>query len=527
MNAKRHALDKPTQAILVACLLTGLLLSSLDTSIVSTSLITISHDLSDFVNAPWIILAYLLTYMGFAVFVSRLSDVYGRKTIVMFSWTLFVAFSLGCASAQSMMSLIICRAFQGIGASGLYSLTQISILEVGPAHRPSLIGAMIGATLAVAFVLGPIVGGTVSQLSSWRWLFNMNIPVGLVVMLILANFWPHDDAPHILSLSALRSIDFLGSIALLLGSGLLVFAMQQAGSWTMSWADPVIISSLVLSCVSWAAFVYRQMRLGSNRKSTIEPIFPVRLMSCRVYLSGLLVTFLTGFSYIALCVELPERFQIIYSQNSLIAGVHVLPLLAACAFGSFLGGAISSKSNKTSYTLIAASLLQLLGVSLLSLSSSEILPSQSQYVFQAIFGLGVGLSLSASTIITSLVATGDHERAAAQGAVAQARVLGGCLGLSTCTIIYNSRLGSFLSDTLTSEQLSELRRFPVSETRLPTSILELVQTIHAVAYTEEFKVMAMVCIPMVAISLFTLESSPASLALLGGPKRAELPLSGR
>lgn len=210
-----------------------------------------------------------------------------------------------------------------------------------------------------------------------------------------------------------------------------------------------------------------------------------------------------------------------------MAGVHILPLLAACAFGSFLGGAVSSKSNKTSYTLIAASLLQLLGTSLLSLSSSGSFPSASQYVFQVIFGLGVGLSLSTSTILTSLVATGDHERAAAQGAVAQARVLGGCLGLSTYTIIYNSRLGSFLGDTLTSKQLAELRRFPVSETRLPASILELVQAIHAVAYTEEFKVMAMVCIPMVAISLFTLESSPASLALLGGPKRAELPLPGR
>lgn len=210
-----------------------------------------------------------------------------------------------------------------------------------------------------------------------------------------------------------------------------------------------------------------------------------------------------------------------------MAGVHVLPLLAACAFGSFLGGALSSTSNNTSYTLIAASFLQLLGTSLLSLSSSGVLPASSQYVFQTIFGLGVGLSLSASTVTTSIVTTGDRELAAGQGAVAQARVLGGCLGLSTCTIIYNSRLGSFLGDTLTSEQLAELRRFPVSGTQLPESIMDLVRAIHSVTYTEEFKAMAIVCIPMLAISLFTLESSPASLAALGRAKRAELPLPGR
>lgn len=133
----------------------------------------------------------LTDLIGFAVCISKLSDIYGRRNMLVLSWVVFIGFSLGCASAKNMTALyepqcyrlcdsviltgsrIVCRAFQGIGASGLYSLTQIGLVEVGPAHRPSLIGAMIGATLAVAFVLGPLVGGSVSQLSTWRWLFNM------------------------------------------------------------------------------------------------------------------------------------------------------------------------------------------------------------------------------------------------------------------------------------------------------------------------------------------------------------------
>lgn len=144
--------------------------------------------------------------------------------MLVLSWVLFTAFSLGCGSAKSMTALylhpinlqldivnsklislrITCRSFQGIGASGLYSLTQIGLVEVGPCHRPSLIGALIGATLAVAFVLGPIIGGAVSQLSDWRWLFNLKyIIVIIIITIIICNI-----SANIVSASHLVSSPF-------------------------------------------------------------------------------------------------------------------------------------------------------------------------------------------------------------------------------------------------------------------------------------------------------------------------------
>ncbi|RBR05303.1 uncharacterized protein FIESC28_11388 [Fusarium coffeatum] len=500
----------------------GLLFSSLDTSIVSTSLFTISHDLNDFTNAPWIVLAYLLTYMGFAVCVSKLSDIYGRRNMLVVSWVIFVGFSQGCGSATSMTALIVCRAFQGMGASGLYSLTQIGLVEVGPSHSPSLIGALIGATLAVAFVLGPIIGGAVSQLSDWRWLFNMNdtdkvsIPFGLIAILTITNLWPHEEVAHFFSWRAFVSIDFLGSATLLASSGFLVFAIQQAGSETFAWGSPEIISALAISGVSWFVFVWWEVNLETKPKPmrNIEPIFPIRLMLRRVYSSGLLVTLFTGFPYISLSIIIPERFQIVSRQEVLMAGVHILPMLGACAVGSFLGGAISSRRNNTSLTLVGASCLQLLGVGLMSMLTEPDSHTKSQYAFQAIFGLGVGLSFSTATIMTSILAAERSELASAQGAVAQARVLGGCIGLSSCTVIFNSHVNEYLKNYLTPTQLDSLHRSPLTSLQLAGSLQALVKDVYADAFAEEIKIMMLVCSVMVIISLFSLERNPAPLERL-------------
>lgn len=211
---------------------------------------------------------------------------------------------------------------------------------------------------------------------------------------------------------------------------------------------------------------------------------------------------------------IPERFQIVNGESVLMAGVHILPLLGACATGSFLGGAISSKKNNTSLTLVAASCLQLLGAGLMMLVSSPTSSPASQYGFQAIFGLGVGLSFSAATIMMNVHASEDSERASAQGAVAQARVLGGCIGLSICTVIFNAHVNRDLEGHLTPAQLQSLHRSPLSGLQLPDDLRDLVKTVYGRAFSEEIKVMAIVCAVMVVVSFLTLERHPAPLERL-------------
>ncbi|RCI08715.1 hypothetical protein L249_4762 [Ophiocordyceps polyrhachis-furcata BCC 54312] len=483
-------------------LLLGLLFSTIDTSIVSTSLVTISRELNDFVNAPWIVLAYLLTYMGFSVCISKLSDIYGRRNMLLLSWTIFMGFSLGCATAKDMMALIWCRALQGIGASGLYSLTQIGLVEMGPGHRPSLIGAMIGATLAIAFVLGPLLGGVISELSDWRWIFYINIPCGLVTTMAIANFWPQEYAAHLLSRKGLSRVDFIGSVALVCSSGCLVYAIQQGGSQSSAWRSPEVITTFVLAGVSCFVFVGWEVFLEKRRFHNVEPIFPIRLMGRRVYVAGLMQV---------LCIIIPERFQIVDGEKALLAGVHILPLLGACAAGSFLGGALSSKRNNTSYTLVGASCLQLLGVGLMTTMNGTQLTAATQYGYQAIFGLGVGLSFSAATIMTNAFAAEWSVRASAQGAVAQARVLGGCVGLSVCTVLFNLHINRHLSDNLTAAQLDLLHRSPLTGLQLPEGLRRLVRAVYVGAFGQQIQVMGLVCAVMVVVSLFSLERYPTPL----------------
>ncbi|RDA91221.1 hypothetical protein CP533_3409 [Ophiocordyceps camponoti-saundersi (nom. inval.)] len=501
------------QTVIIISLLLGLLFSTIDTSIVSTSLVTISRELNDFINAPWIVLAYLLTYMGFSVCISKLSDIYGRRNMLLLSWTIFMGFSLGCATAKDMMALIWCRALQGIGASGLYSLTQIGLVEMGPGHRPSLIGAMIGATLAVAFVLGPLLGGVISELSDWRWIFYINIPCGLVTTMAIANFWPQEYAAHLLSRKGLSRVDFIGSAALVCSSGCLVYAIQQGGSQSSAWGSPEVIATFVMASISCLVFIGWEVFLDKRRFHNVEPIFPIRLMGRRVYVAGLLLTLLTGFPYISLCIIIPERFQIVDGEKALLAGVHILPLLGACAAGSFLGGALSSKRNNTSYTLVGASCLQLVGVGLMTTMNGTQLSAAAQYGYQAIFGLGVGLSFSAATIMTNAFAAEWSVRASAQGAVAQARVLGGCVGLSVCTVLFNLHIGRHLSDSLTAAQLDLLHRSPLTGLQLPEGLRRLVRAVYVGAFGQQIQVMGLVCAVMVVVSLFSLERYPTPLPL--------------
>ncbi|KAH6697430.1 drug resistance transporter [Plectosphaerella plurivora] len=497
------------QVVLVTCLMLGFLFSIVDTCIVSIPLITISEELGNHTHAPWVILSYLLTYMAFATGISQLSDIYGRRNLLLFSWIIFIAFSMGCGAATSMTALIICRAFQGLGGSGLYSLAQVSIVEVGPGHRPSVVGAMMGGTLAFAFICGPLLGGLITERISWRWIFNINVPFGLAVLGALVICWPAEpQAAHIFSRAAFNSIDFVGGFSLLCGSGFLVYGIQQGGSEAAAWSDPEIIAALSIASLSWIIFFGWEYLLARQRFPHIAPIFPVRLATNRVYMAGLAVTLLTGFPFVPLTVIIPERFQIVYRNQPLTAGVHLLPMLGACAFGSFLSGAICNKRNYTSYILMTAASFQIIGLGLMSTLQGTEADIRASYGYQTIFGLGSGLVFSSATILAAVNSAAENDLAVANGAMAQVRVFGGCIGIATCTVIFNSHFNSLLHNDLTPEQFDQLHRSPSSALNWSTSDYEMVRDVYAMAYPEQLKVMVYVAAFSLLASFLTFEKNP-------------------
>ncbi|KAL2257730.1 hypothetical protein VTK26DRAFT_9250 [Humicola hyalothermophila] len=407
-----------------------------------------------------------------------------------------------------MGELIAGRAVQGIGGSGLYSLAQVCLLEQGPS-RPEVVGALVGITLSISFVLGPLLGGAISEWS-WRGIFWFNVPFGVVAVLGIYALWPEERRNRYGVLAAVSKIDFLGNTLLAVASILLVFVMQEAGSFVWNWSSPVILSSLITSTLSWALLILWELYLFRRGGQPIQPLFLMRVATARVYLSTLIVTLLSGFIYIALVVKIPERLQIIHNDDTLWTGVHLLPMLGSCAFGSFLGGAVSKRVNLTSQTVIAGSAVQIVGLSLLyGLSPS--LGLGSLLGFTAIYGLGVGLSFAACTMIAAIEAQ-NNDLATAQGAVAQARVFGGALGLAVCTIMFNLKLedalGADSGSLLGQQELEQVHRSLTAVFALPDDSRLQVMLVYLDAFRDQMLAMIAVAVAALAFSFGTYKSKP-------------------
>ncbi|KAM7209657.1 putative multidrug resistance protein [Naviculisporaceae sp. PSN 640] len=497
--------------------------SCLDTSIVSTALVDISKDLGNDQDATWTILGYLLTYMSFAVCFSKFSDIFGRKHLLAIAWMFFAGFSILCGAATTMTELIIGRALQGIGGSGLYSLAQTCLLEQGP-NRPEIVGALVGLTLSISYVLGPLLGGAISQLH-WTGIFWINLPFGALAITGIYTLWPEERRGGYDARTAVSKVDFIGNTLLVLGSILLVLALEQGGTTAWKWASPITVWSLVISGISWLLLSIWETYVFYGRGVRVEPIFPLHLAMGRVYCSCLLVTFLTGFIYIALVIKIPERLQIVYHETSLMAGIHLLPMLGSCAFGSTFGGAVSKKKNFTSQTLILGTLFQVLGLGLLYGVHSPNDAIEKQYIlgFSAIYGFGIGMCFAACTMIAGIEARND-DLATAQGAVAQARIFGGALGLAACTIIFNHyfqrKLDSGLLKMLKAESITAIHRSPIGITSLEKSHREMALGVYLESFSTQLFTMIIVATVAAILSLLTFRRKPAPIiaAMVGHTK---------
>ena len=278
-------LDGWRRIVLLISLFTGLFLSFLDTTIVSVALATIAYQFDDYDRSTWVVTAYLLTYMAFAIIIARLSDIFGKKVVEIASFLLFIGFSLGCALSRNMTQLIIFRALQGIGGSGLYSMTMIIALKAVPVRQLGIVSGAVGMVLVMSGVLGPILSGAITHnhnSSTWRWIFYLNVPIGGVALVALLIAWPSDRSKKSFTKKAILSVDVLGCMLLLAASILLIFALQEAGAFIYAWDSSIIIACLCVSGIAFVAFVIWQEWLDKHPNWTVEMVFPVRVARQRV-----------------------------------------------------------------------------------------------------------------------------------------------------------------------------------------------------------------------------------------------------
>ncbi|MCJ1392789.1 hypothetical protein MMC18_005660 [Xylographa bjoerkii] len=482
----------------------GLFLSLIDTSIVATALYTIGGDLHSQTNITWIALAYTLSYVGCTVIFASIGDVIGRRAAFVSAFVIFISFSLGCGFSQSLSQLVACRALQGIGGSGLYSLTIIIMSEVSPPTVRAWIGSLVGAVIAISGVLGPVLGGVITYYTTWRWIFWINAPIGILPLALFCIAWPKANQIHHAERRSFRELDLVGCVLLIAASVLVVFSFQEGGLGVNAWESAIFIAPLLIGCVCWTLLFGWEVTVARLWEHSIAAIFPLRLMKRRVYMAGVLCTLLSGFPYFVVIYSLPLRFQVVNEKSALLAGIGLLPMLGSAAIGSTLGGALNAKKNRAFQTLLVAACLMLIGTSLLSTLSNTLEVEPKAYGFQVFMGLGFGLTVSTVSILGSAESE-LRDNAVAQGIVAQVRVLGGSIGIAASTAMLGVTERRELTGVVSPSQLASLQA--AARTLSPIQLLAVRQA-YSDAFSETLKVCAIVTGVGVVAALGTFQWNP-------------------
>ncbi|KAH6660671.1 major facilitator superfamily transporter [Truncatella angustata] len=486
-NPDRPELPAVRFWLLALSLCLGLLLSFMDSSIVATSLFAIGTEFQQMDTVNWVALAYTLCYLGFAVFFARLSDVIGRRNAFATAYLVFFAFSLGCGFAKTMNQLIACRAFQGIGGSGLYSITMIILLETTPAGTKQFLASMIGVVVAVGGVLGPVLGGVLTHYTSWRWVFWINGPIGFVSMVLFCLAWPKAEYLPNVERRTWKELDYPGSVLLIAAAVLVVFPFQDASSSAL-WDQAIFVVPLVVGLACWLGLVLWEVFIHRRWGDKMAAAFPMGLLRNRAYTSAVVNTLFLGFPFVMLVYAFPLRVQVVNGKSSLVAGVMMLPLLAASATGSVLAGIINKVKDRTVETLALSSCLVALGCGLLSTISGTLEVEAKALGFLVFVGLGFGLSAAGTTMVGNLQSSlRDHSPA--QGIIAQIRILGGSLGIAASSAILGTTLRSQLASVVDPKLLNSLEN---ATSQLTSVQLNAVRRAYSEAFNEDMRVCAIV-----------------------------------
>ncbi|PVI01613.1 MFS general substrate transporter [Periconia macrospinosa] len=434
----------------------ALFLTNLEIPIVTTSLVAITDDLGGFDKAGWLISSYLLGYVGVVVIFAKLSDIFGRKPLFATAISFFVIASAACGAAQTIVQLIVFRAFQGIGGGGCFALGVTMITDLVPPQKWAAFGTNIAIVYAISLLAGPIMGGAISERTTWRWVFLINIPCGvpallLIVFAIPPGFPRHNvpnNAPQtfrsFLVKDAYKRLDFPGGILLLLATLTLTAGFHEADS-AFPWKSAYVITLLTASIILWITLILweRHVTLADGDR---EPVMPWVFLKSRTVLGLLLGSTFLGGTWFVGVFTLPQKFQLVHNTTALSAGIRTMPFTFAAPLGAAWASSVTGRYKvPVIFVLFISAALQILGFSLLATLPDTMNVPARMYGFQIIAGFGCGITISLPAVVMPFIVDAKH-RAVGMGAVGQVRIMGGAIVLSIATSVFHSytkpRLGA-------------------------------------------------------------------------------------
>ncbi len=428
-----------TVIITMACAMTGLFLAALDQTVVSTAMPRIIADLGGFDRYTWVTTAYIVASTITVPVVGRLSDIFGRKVFYLIGLVLFLAGSFAAGTSTSMNQLIAFRAFQGMGGGVLLSLAFVIVGDMfAPAERGKIQG-VVAAVFGLSSVIGPTLGGFLTDTLSWNWIFYINLPIGIPLVILMARFFPRIE-PDVMD----RTVDVLGILTLIVAVVPLMLALSLAGV-EYAWSSPTIIGLLAVSAIAVVAFVFIEIR-------SPNPIMPLRIYADRVVGVALLATFITGFGMFSSIIFIPLFFQGVLGASATSSGSFLTPMMLGIVVGAAISGQIVSRIG--GYRIPATSGVVIMTAALFVLSTmSEATPYGIAIGYIVALGFGLGFTFPSFTI--AVQNSVEHRfLGVATSALQFYRAIGGALGLAVLGAYMTNRFQAQLTDKL-PEQIRE------------------------------------------------------------------------
>jgi EmrB/QacA subfamily drug resistance transporter len=412
---------------ILGAILLALFLFALDQTVVGVALPRIVTDLNGNELYTWAITIYLLTSTITGPIYGKLSDLYGRRPIFLWAVVLFLVSSIFAGLSQEMWQFVLARGLQGLAGGAVFPIALAVIADLYPPEERAKYGALFGGVFGISSVLGPLIGGGLTDTLGWPWIFFVNVPIGLVSLFVCWRLLPPIKHPE-----AVKSIDYVG--AGLFAAAIAPILIGLTNKQTKDWSDPWVGGSILLGLAILVVFILWERR-------TEDPIVRLDLFRNRTVAISVASMFLAAFGFFGAIVFLPRYLQVVREMNATFSGFNLLPLIFALIVSATVSGQIAARTGRYKSIIFAAMVILAVGLYLLTNLRADT-PLPMLWLWMVVAGLGVGPSFA---VFIALVQNNVEPRVVgvATASLTFFQQIGGTIGLTIA--------GTFLADSLAKE----------------------------------------------------------------------------